>query len=646
MDEFIYVDAPYNKIYDTYIDEHEIVEIVEKEVLPGAIGRIVQGDSNSQFMTFKIKRYYDNIDLSDKLIKFIFIYRIKGKILPSKTPIYSNDACNICYNDEEVRFSWLLPEDFCETSGTIAACISFIGQDPNEHYQLKTTVFDLTIESSIDNKELIEAAGKSWFEDMEARVYKVEQATGQVDLDYNSLRNKPTLNGQRIEGDMEIEFVKQANDTRLGGVKAMPKVASQTQIVGIDQNGFLWTTPGGGGGTGGQDGFSPLVSMVTDDNGTLLNIIDKDGLKSAYIKNGTNGTDGVDGKDGKDGIDGENGTDGKNGEDGIDGISPIVSMTTVENGTKIIITDKDGAKEAIIPNGKDGKDGVDGTPGKDGEPGQDGKDGAPGQDGTSVTAAIDDTVEGQHTVTLTDKDGDKSFTIKDGTDGEDGTSVAVKVEDVEGGHKITFTDKDGEKSFTILDGSAVKISEEDGNIIEDNNGLYATVDEDAITENVKKALGDLYLALTGGTVKGVVNISVPNKVNNLFTVKRGTHDNTILASFDGGHVITGSDKQTGYCALGSMRKCASDNDRINSAAFYCNADGTAIFTHKGGAIGVTGVQNDAWMKFNQNGFLVSYSGEYNKSATEVYTLLDSHNVGDDATIKALEARIKALEDKG
>ena len=255
--------------------------------------------------------------------------------------------------------------------------------------------------------------------------------------------------------------------------------------------------------------------------------------------------------------------------------------------------------------------------------------------------------EGGTLLIIIDKNGPQTTHIKNGINGADGSSVTVtKDETIEGEHKIIFTDKDGEKEITIKDGSKVKISEEDGNIIEDNNGLYATVDEDAITENVKTALSNLYLALTGGTVKGAVNISVPNKVNNLFTVKRGTHDNTTLASFDGGHVVAGSEAQTGYCSFGSVRKCASDNNRVNSAAFYCNSDGTAIFTHKGGAIGVTGVQNDAWMKFNQNGFQVSYSGDYNKSATEAYTLLDSHNISNDATIKALEARIKALEDKG
>ena len=31
MADFTYVTAPYNKIYDTYIDEHEIVTIDEKE---------------------------------------------------------------------------------------------------------------------------------------------------------------------------------------------------------------------------------------------------------------------------------------------------------------------------------------------------------------------------------------------------------------------------------------------------------------------------------------------------------------------------------------------------------------------------------------------------------------------------------------
>lgn len=176
--------------------------------------------------------------------------------------------------------------------------------------------------------------------------------------------------------------------------------------------------------------------------------------------------------------------------------------------------------------------------------------------------------------------------------------------------------------------------------------------DDALSAKQGKLLNDRittveddYLSkINGGTVEAKTTVH-SKKGTDLFRVMRDTWENNIIARVNGGHLVVGDSGQTSYCALGSIRKCASDNNRINAAAFYCNGDGTAIFTHKGGNMGVSGVNNDAWMKFNQNGFQVSYSGEYNKSATEAYTLLDSHNIGDDNTIKALVARIEALEAK-
>lgn len=212
-----------------------------------------------------------------------------------------------------------------------------------------------------------------------------------------------------------------------------------------------------------------------------------------------------------------------------------------------------------------------------------------------------------------------------GTPGKDGFSPIVTITEIEGGHEVTITDKEGAKSFNVMDGE--------------------DVDEEALTENIKIALSNVYLALTGGTVTGRVDIHTSQKITELFKVTRDTWENNIIARVNGGHLVTGDGSQTSYCALGSIRKCTSDSNRVNSAAFYCNSDGTAIFTHKGGAMGVNGINNDAWMKFNQNGFQVSYSGSYNVSANEAYTLLDSHNIGDDATIKALIARIEALEAK-
>ena len=53
------------------IDEHQIIKITEKTPELHNIGKIVCGDANSNILTFEINRYYDNIDLLTKNIKFI-----------------------------------------------------------------------------------------------------------------------------------------------------------------------------------------------------------------------------------------------------------------------------------------------------------------------------------------------------------------------------------------------------------------------------------------------------------------------------------------------------------------------------------------------------------------------------------------------
>lgn len=83
----------------------------------------------------------------------------------------------------------------------------------------------------------------------------------------------------------------------------------------------------------------------------------KNGRDGIDGRNGTDGRDGKDGIDGKDGTNGRDGTNGTNGTNGVDGYSPIVVITPIDNGNRLIITDKYGQHVADILNGKDGSGG-------------------------------------------------------------------------------------------------------------------------------------------------------------------------------------------------------------------------------------------------------------------------------------------------
>ena len=101
---------------------------------------------------------------------------------------------------------------------------------------------------------------------------------------------------------------------------------------------------------------------------------------------------------------------GKPGNPGKDGVSPTIAVEIIDGGHRITITDANGTKSFDVMDGKDGSGSGSSTPGA---PGKD------GEDGFSPTVTITP-IEGGHRVTITDTKGDQSFEIMNGRDGDPG----------------------------------------------------------------------------------------------------------------------------------------------------------------------------------------------------------------------------------
>lgn len=110
------------------------------------------------------------------------------------------------------------------------------------------------------------------------------------------------------------------------------------------------------GSFNGEDGFSPVVSASKSGTVTTITITDKNGTKTATIK------DGADGKDGSNGQDGTSVTITSVSGSSVDGANNYV---TFSDGTTLTV--KNGSKGSA---GADGKDGVDGRNGIDGVDGR------------------------------------------------------------------------------------------------------------------------------------------------------------------------------------------------------------------------------------------------------------------------------------
>ena len=149
------------------VDEHTIIKITEKTPSLQNIGKIVAGDTNSNILTFEMNRYYDGVDLYTKDIRFI---------VQNSNGIFPEKAVNLQYNDNLIRFSWVLSYAVTYKSGNVNAAIEIFGTENGMNYSLKTTPFVLKVENSIDATDITVEPPVNWFVDFETRLQTLENS--------------------------------------------------------------------------------------------------------------------------------------------------------------------------------------------------------------------------------------------------------------------------------------------------------------------------------------------------------------------------------------------------------------------------------------------------------------------------------------
>lgn len=122
----------------------------------------------------------------------------------------------------------------------------------------------------------------------------------------------------------------------------------------------------------------------------------------------------------------------------VEVVSPRVAFAKVSGGTRIDVTDIDGTKSAVLPDGATGPVGPVGPAGPRGETGP---VGPTGSDGVSPTASVTQTVTGA-VVTVTDASGTTTATLTHGPagpQGERGPAGQTGSQGVAGNDGVTFT---------------------------------------------------------------------------------------------------------------------------------------------------------------------------------------------------------------
>lgn len=171
------------KTYNLMSDEHQIITITDKEAIVENIGTIVSGDTNSCLLTFEINRFQDGIDLSDKKIRFNY-RNSNGK--------FYDIAVNVKYNDDVIRFSWLLPYSLTQPGGNVIASIEFYGFiEYDEEYSYKTKNFKLSVEKSLGVDDGSDESYNNWTIRIENDVEAIQKKISEIEKDVKSI-NVPT----------------------------------------------------------------------------------------------------------------------------------------------------------------------------------------------------------------------------------------------------------------------------------------------------------------------------------------------------------------------------------------------------------------------------------------------------------------------
>ena len=184
MSDWIPIEAATDFSDDAY---HEI-DADTKTISKITDQTIVEGENLSQFIKFQIPRYYDGIDLAQKEINIIYLSPDKYSDI--------NEAVNKEYNDEYIRFGWLVPYAACSEEGTLTFAIEFVGND----YCLKTQAAEIKVKNSLDGSNAVpEPTEQSWYVILQEQVSRTLDRASTV---LDSL-GKPTT--AQTPSDMEDE---------------------------------------------------------------------------------------------------------------------------------------------------------------------------------------------------------------------------------------------------------------------------------------------------------------------------------------------------------------------------------------------------------------------------------------------------------
>lgn len=141
-------------INSSYIDDQGPVEIIGKDIGDMSSQISIQGESMSQYVEFRMPRYYDNIDLSEKTLSVHYeINGVGGEIAPM----------NVYKSQERIKFGWVLPAAALQTFGLLSISVWARGYVNTEEYIWKSRTASYVIEKGLMIGGGIPEPDENWY---------------------------------------------------------------------------------------------------------------------------------------------------------------------------------------------------------------------------------------------------------------------------------------------------------------------------------------------------------------------------------------------------------------------------------------------------------------------------------------------------
>ena len=150
-------------IYDEYKDDNYSTVDEHKSIHMNDLQFVISQESNSQYIPFKIKRYWDGVDLTEKFIRINYIN--------CNNELSYGKVVNVKYNSEYIIFHWLIEPDLSYIDGEIEFEIIALGNTSQGDYYLWKTRPDgkLNVIKGLSYNGVIEPT-QDWYTDFQQTI--------------------------------------------------------------------------------------------------------------------------------------------------------------------------------------------------------------------------------------------------------------------------------------------------------------------------------------------------------------------------------------------------------------------------------------------------------------------------------------------